>query len=326
MGKGTHGLFVGTAGCASSPHTLTDNLSALTAEYALSNVGLFGTPASKKGGPVRLIVSHEPIKTAIDFYKLATQNCVSESDLLNGNGKMSTMKDGVIITIRPVSSSPDHSPAVNISTKHPGRIKDQKNRFVKDARKQTVTKTDNTISSEMLDILRSCKGKKLKALLCTGVEDSTQSFELIILRFDEFDLELWSLEQPDKEGEASDIAKIVVKANPNKDTESPIGKYDENGVFHPKDFTKLPVGQTIDSITVHNERVHGPDDDPDGFILSNTYAIVISLGTQYLHIMKRSCWMEIWDVSFSQSDVPTSPEWDESEGATYDITLSSIKL
>ena len=74
----------------------------------------------------------DPLGTAKEFFNLATKNSVLKTNLPNGNGIKAEMKDNTIITIRPVSSSPDRSPAINISNKIPGRIKDQKIHFIKD--------------------------------------------------------------------------------------------------------------------------------------------------------------------------------------------------
>ena len=71
-----------------------------------------------------------------------------------------------------------------------------------------MIKSNNIISRDMLDMLRACKGRKVEALLLTD-QDFETSFEVVILRFKEYDLEIWSLEQPDKEGGVSDLAKII---------------------------------------------------------------------------------------------------------------------
>ena len=187
-----------------------------------------------------------------------------------------------------------------------------------------MIKSNNIISHEMLNILRECKGKKLEGLLCID-DDMNSSIEIVVLRFHDFDIELWNLEQPDKEGGVSDLAKVIVKKNPSKDSPCPVGKYGKNGEILPGDFTKKPIGKVISSITVHNELVQWTYED-ESFLLANTYAIVISLGTRYLHLVKDPFWSEIWDISFSQSPVPKAPEWDESEGDKYEITHSVIEV
>ena len=131
MGKGMHGRFQGTAGSASSAHTLNDNLPKLTKKYPLKN-GYFGTPASKKDNYVRHIASKDPLGTAKEFYRLATKNHETEIPIPGGKGKYAGMRDGTTITIRPVSSSPDKSPAVDINITSPGRVNKQKIHFIKD--------------------------------------------------------------------------------------------------------------------------------------------------------------------------------------------------
>jgi len=178
-----------------------------------------------------------------------------------------------------------------------------------------MIKSNNIIARDMLDMLRECKGKKLEFLLRAEIGKKT-SFEVVILRFKEYDLEIWSLEQPDKEGGVPDLAKIIVKKNPAKDSPCPVGKYGKNGEILPGNFTKKPIGKVISGITVHNELVRWTNEYGD-FLLANTYAIVISLGTRYLHIVKWPEWSEDWEISFSQSPVPKKPDYDEDEKVSY---------
>ena len=178
-----------------------------------------------------------------------------------------------------------------------------------------MIKSNNIIARDMLDMLRECKGKKLEFLLRAEIGKKT-SFEVVILRFKEFDLEIWSLEQPDKEDGVSDLAKTIVKKNPAKDSPCPVGKYGENGKVLPGEFAKEPIGKVISGITVHNELVRWTNEYGD-FLLANTYAIVISLGTRYLHIVKWPEWSEDWEISFSQSPVPKKPDYDEDEKVSY---------
>ena len=178
----------------------------------------------------------------------------------------------------------------------------------------------------MLDMLRECKGKKIEFLLRAEIGKQT-SFEVVILRFKEYDLEIWSLEQPDKEGGLSDLAKIIVKKNPAKDSPCTVGEYGKNGEVLPGKFANKTIGKIISRITVHNELVKSFDEKGSvDFLLANTYAIVISLGKRYLHIVKDIYWSEFWDISFSQSPVPKAPEWDESEGDKHEITYSVFEL
>ena len=128
MGKGSHGHFQGTAGSASSAHTLNDNLPKLTKKYPLKN-GYFG-PRGSGRKYVRIMKCKDPLGTAKDFYKIATKN--HETEIPIPGGKVAKMRDGTEITIRPVSSSPDKSPAVDINIASPGRVNKQKIHFIKD--------------------------------------------------------------------------------------------------------------------------------------------------------------------------------------------------
>ena len=125
----------------------------------------------------------------------------------------------------------------------------------------------------------------------------------------------------------SDLAKIIGKTNPAKDSPCPLGKYGKNGEVLPGDFVKRKIGTVISGITVHNELVKSFDKNGVlDFLLANTYAIVISLGTRYLHLGKDPYWSEFWEISFSQSPVPKAPEWGEYEGDMYIATHSVIEL
>ena len=134
------------------------------------------------------------------------------------------------------------------------------------------------------------------------------------MRLKEYDLEIWNLEQSEKEDGVSDPATVIVKKNPAKNSPCPLGEYGENGKVLPREFAKKTIGKMISGITVHNELVKSFDKNGSvDFLLANTYAIVISLGKWYLHIVKDVYWTEEWDVSFSQSPVPKAPEWGEYE-------------
>ena len=128
MGKGSHGRFQGTAGSASSKHTLNDNLPKLTKKYPLKN-GYFG-PRGSGRKYVRVMKCKDPLGTAKEFYRLATKNNETETPI--PGGKVATMRDGTEITIRPVSSSLDKSPAVDINIASPGQVNKQKIHFIKD--------------------------------------------------------------------------------------------------------------------------------------------------------------------------------------------------
>ena len=128
MGKGMHGRFQGTAGSASSKHTLNDNLPKLTTKYPLKN-GYFA-PRGSGNNHVRIMKCKDPLGKAKEFYRLATKNHETETPI--PGGKVAKMRDGTEITIRPVSSSPDKSPAVDIKITSPGQVNRQKIHFIKD--------------------------------------------------------------------------------------------------------------------------------------------------------------------------------------------------
>ena len=131
MGKGSHGHFDGTAGSSSSSHTLNDNLPKLTKKNPLSKDGYFA-PRGSGGNHVRIMKSKDPLGTAKEFYKLATKNHINQQKIPGGIGFYAEMRDGTRITFRPVSSSPDKSPAVDIRRVSSGRVKEQKIHFVKE--------------------------------------------------------------------------------------------------------------------------------------------------------------------------------------------------
>ena len=183
-----------------------------------------------------------------------------------------------------------------------------------------MIKSNNTIPRDMLDILRACKGQKREDILFAKLGDKS-SFEIIVLTVHDCDIELWNLEQPDKEGGVSDLAKIIVKQNYNKDCSFPYEEHDINGIVRQKNLDILHVNRKVVGITVYNELIQWTYED-NSFLLANTYAIVISLGKRFLHLTKSSEWSEIWDVSFHRTAVPKKPIWDESEKVSY----SSIEL
>ena len=129
MGKAMHGRFQGTAGSSSSSHTLNDNLPKLTKKYPLSKDGYFAPRGSGRKF-VRVMKCKDPLGTAKEFYKIATKNHETETPI--PGGRVAKMRDGTEITIRPVSSSPDKSPAVDINIASPGQVNKQKIHFIKD--------------------------------------------------------------------------------------------------------------------------------------------------------------------------------------------------
>ena len=129
MGKGAHGRFKETAGSSSSSNTLNDNLPGLTKKYPLSKDGYFGPRGSGRKF-VRVMKCKDPLGTAKEFYKIATKNHETVTPI--PGGRVAKMRDGTEITIRPVSSSPDKSPAVDINIASPGQVNKQKIHFIKD--------------------------------------------------------------------------------------------------------------------------------------------------------------------------------------------------
>lgn len=137
MSKALHGGFSGTHGTDSDIHNFADNLPKLTKKYPLSPAGYFGKPGK---GDARLIESESPLKTAKDFYSMATNGAEARKPLLDKNKKplpgseIAIMKDKSRIQIRPVSHS-DGSPAVDICIVHSGMVKKQKIHFIKGEKK-----------------------------------------------------------------------------------------------------------------------------------------------------------------------------------------------
>ena len=190
--------------------------------------------------------------------------------------------------------------------------------------------TNNTISQSMLDKLRQCKGVTLDSVLCTDTGNTAKmlSMQLVVLRFNDFDVELWNEEQPNIPGELTDLAKIRIHTNACKDVKSPIGKRDENGVFIPLDFIPIKIKKTIDGIIIHNEKIKCFNaNGTEQFELDNTRAIVISFGDSFLHIEKQSSWSEIWDISIKETEVPEkSSEWENEEDSSYEVHSYSQSL
>ena len=95
-------------------HSLDDNLEALKEKYVFEN-GYFGERSKGHSEDRRIIISKNPLETALDFYKIATQGGIP-SELENGKGIRTDMFDGTCFTLREVSKS-DGSPAINISVR-----------------------------------------------------------------------------------------------------------------------------------------------------------------------------------------------------------------
>jgi len=190
--------------------------------------------------------------------------------------------------------------------------------------------TNNTISSVMLDNLKQCKGLMLDSVLCTDEEYNgiMVSMQIVVLRFQNFDVELWNEEQPDTPGELTDLAKIRVYVNIAKNLKSPAQKIEKDGTLTPLDFTSIGVKKMVRGITIHNDKVKCFDSKgTEQFELDNTRAIVISLGDSFLHIEKHSSWSEIWDISIKETEIPEkSSEWENDEDSSYEVNSYSQSL
>lgn len=133
MGKGFHGGFQGTSGSPSASHTFADNLPKLTKKYPASSTGYFGEKG--KGKHVRRISSRNPLDTARDFYRKATEGAVYRGPLIRKNkgpvphSEVAFLRDGSRIQIREISSS-DGTPTVEICIDRLGFIKPQKIHFI----------------------------------------------------------------------------------------------------------------------------------------------------------------------------------------------------
>lgn len=193
-----------------------------------------------------------------------------------------------------------------------------------------MIRTNNTISQNMLEILRRCKGVSLDSLLYTDTGNNVKmlSMQIVVLRFEGFDVELWNEEQSDVPGELTDLAKIRISMNKSQNVKSPIGTKDENGVFIPLDFITLKVMKVIDRIKIYNENIKCFNSNGrEVFELNNTRAIVVSLGDAFLHIEKQCSWSEMWDVSIKETEsLEKSTEWENDEDTTYEVHQYSQEL
>ena len=190
--------------------------------------------------------------------------------------------------------------------------------------------TNNTISSVMLDDLKQCKGLMLDSVLCTDEEYNgiIHSIQVVVLRFQNFDIELWNEEQPDIPGELTDLAKIRVHVNPAKNLKSLAQKIEKDGTLTPLDFISIDVKKMVCGIMIHNDKVKSFDSNgTEQFELDNTRAIVISLGEFFLHIEKQCFWSEIWNISIKGTEIPEkSSEWENDEDSFYEVHSYSQEL
>ena len=152
--------------------------------------------------------------------------------------------------------------------------------------------------------------------------------QVVILRFNDFDIELWNEEKPDIPGELKDLAKIRIHVNPDKNLQSPVGKKDKAGNFIPLDFIPFEIKKKICGIKIYNEKIKCLNSAGIiQFELDNTCAIVISLGDIFVHIEKQNHWSEMWHVFMKKTDILNQPsEWENEEDCSYEVHPYSLLL
>lgn len=113
--------------------SIGQNVLITSAKYMYEN-GRFGVNSPSTGNRTRNIASSDPVSTAKDFYNKIAFGGI-EIVYNGGNIRVTYMSDGSIITMRPISSSRDGSPVVEINisgSTHPGGLKQQKIHFVEE--------------------------------------------------------------------------------------------------------------------------------------------------------------------------------------------------
>jgi hypothetical protein len=111
--------------------SIGQNVLIASSKYAYSN-GRFGISSPSTGNKTRNIISDDPLSTAKDFYDRIAFGGI-ESIYDDGRICITQMADGSVVTMRPVSSSPDGSPVVEINVSgslHTGGVKQQKIHFI----------------------------------------------------------------------------------------------------------------------------------------------------------------------------------------------------
>ena len=111
--------------------SIGQNILLASSKYHYEN-GRFGISSPSTGNKTRNIISVDPLSTAKDFYdKIAYGG--KETIYKDGKIRITQMADGSVITMRPISSSPDGSPVVEINisnSSHTGGLKEQKIHFI----------------------------------------------------------------------------------------------------------------------------------------------------------------------------------------------------
>ena len=113
--------------------SIGQNILITSSKYPCEN-GRFGKSSPSTGNKTRNIASENPLATATDFYDRLAFGGI-EKIYNNGTLHITQMADGSIITMRPVSSSRDGSPVVEINisgSTHTGGLKQQKIHFVEE--------------------------------------------------------------------------------------------------------------------------------------------------------------------------------------------------
>ena len=116
MGTGSGGVAALRGG-----NVLADNVPSLKGKFPTTASGYFGKPG-KGRKHTRNIESSNPARTAAKFASIASKNPVS-CIAIEGKGMIYRMRDGSIIGHRPVSSSKDGSPVVELKVKNALGIK-----------------------------------------------------------------------------------------------------------------------------------------------------------------------------------------------------------
>lgn len=137
MGQGNLGIYHSTNGTNRlvhsplpeyDPPTLADNLNHMSKQFPITNNGYFG----RKGkGKTRIIDCEDAIKTSKHFYEMISRGGNHE-EFLNQKGVIvcrTTLIDGSRIVYRQITST-EGSPAVEITARKPGIIKNQKIHFI----------------------------------------------------------------------------------------------------------------------------------------------------------------------------------------------------
>ena len=124
-------------GGASHYHKILENLPKLKEKYPYNN-GLFGERGQGGTNNIRNIKSDNPLETAKQFYDDIAYGGIEKTLYYKDGtvkGWQTKMSDGTIINWRPLSSSDDGSPSVDIDVQYSnehGDLITQKIHFVKE--------------------------------------------------------------------------------------------------------------------------------------------------------------------------------------------------